>query len=211
MIETLEEYWKSFHTSQNTALLTDSNPSAVIKNLGIHNIFSILNKEDAHILTIGVGMGKLERDIHSWKIKVSSLDITPEAFKCIEGILHNQYLSADVDKLPTDTFDLAISYMVACHQSDQVLQIQIQEILRALKPTGIFALLVAGPGDNPHVYTGDEMDHCRRGSKMRTPQEITELVKVSGGDVKWVGEPLGGCTSFIMSYPVHIIKHTSEK
>ena len=202
----LREYWRECHANRDLKLLSGYTGAATWNNLRVMD--KIIS--GSHILEIGPGLGYSVKEMVDRGVHVSAMDIVPEAFECIKDVVEYTYLADELDKLPKDYFDLVISHNVSCHQSDDTLREQIKAVIQSLKPTGIFALGVAGKG--PMSWPEDfqpkcEMDILGAGAKTRSEEEIKQIIDSAGGYTVFVGPPIKRITPriYIYSYPVHIV------
>lgn len=207
----LKKYWADAHIRKNQNLLTGTTSSTELYDLQIEDRVV----PGANILEIGVGTGEGIRDLASRaSVTVSVVDIVPEAFDRIKDLPVSTYLADSLDLLPSSYFDLALSYNVACHQSDSSLREQIIHVVRSLKPSGTFALLVTGgQGKFPLDCTWDctiELDNLRAGSKRRSIEEMEKIVTGTGGKILCSGPSRASSShkqgGFLYNYYVHIVK-----
>lgn len=204
----LREYWRGHHANANHHLLSGYTGTATWNNLKVADKIVA----GSHILEIGVGLGYSVREMASKSVKVSVMDIVPEAFECVKDVVEATYLAGELDKLPKNYFDLVISHNTSCHQSDNALREQIKAVVQSLKPAGIFALGVAGKGLKP--WSNDfepksEIEILEAGAKTRSEEKIKQVVSDAGGCTIFVGSPLGNVNPknvYIYSYTVHIKK-----
>ena len=204
MSEDLKEYWRKAHIEKNSNLLTGTSGESTLANLQITSRI----ESGITVLEIGVGDGRSIREMVERGVKMSAVDIVPEAFECIKDLPVKVYLEDQLGTLPDLYFDLAISHQVACHQSNDTLREQIRNVVRSLVPTGLFAILVARMSFYPlnisWDYTND-IENIKAGARTRDYEEMVQLIKEAGGRSVHISSSLRD-DSWIYNYVVHIMK-----
>ncbi len=176
--EDIKECWDRRHRSGVQHYLSPATSGE--KMWGFLNIKGKLS-EGAEALEIGVGSGRCTRDVIARGVRLSALDISPAALKKVEGLVVAGYLQAT--GLPSDTFDVVFSHLVSQHMSDEDLVIQVEQVLRALKPSGVFAMQFASGRKK-----GQSLLMQQRGGVCRTLDDMRKLVAEVGGQVAWAAK-----------------------
>jgi 2-polyprenyl-3-methyl-5-hydroxy-6-metoxy-1,4-benzoquinol methylase len=175
--ETLKDWWERAHVRDHQVWLTGSQGDDVWQRLEVTDLL----KPGVIVLNVGVGFGHCTRQLANMGCIVDVLDIAPAALERVDGFVRNGYLASGLNRLPSDTYDVALSHLVAQHMMDADLQVQIREVVRSLKPNGVFAvqfatsMLPIAPEQTPTSAKG--------GSNQRSPERVSELVRQVGGRV----------------------------
>jgi hypothetical protein len=114
--------------------------------------------------------------------KVHALDISPLALKRVEDVA-TAWAASELDKLPSDTFDVAISHLVAQHMLDSDLSAQLVAVIRSLKQDGVFAMQFMKPAQEVQGKTPQTRGSAKGGGVFRTPEMIERMVRAAGGRV----------------------------
>lgn len=175
--ETMKEWWQRAHVRDHQVWLTGSEGAEVWQRLEVIDRLT----PGAAVLNVGVGFGHCTRELVAKGCVVDVLDIAPAALERVAGIVRTGYLAGAIEKLPPNTYDVAISHLVAQHMMDSDLREQIREVVHSLKPDGVFAIqfatstLPVTPEQTPTAAKG--------GSNQRSPERIAELAQQVGARV----------------------------
>lgn len=181
----IDEFWEQNHKGNlkgHRFWLTGSAGPYVWNNLQVRSLI----KPGRVVLNIGVGEGHCTRDLVERKCTVHVLDISPAALNKVRDIVAGCWLPDTFEDMPASHFDLAFSHLVAQHMSNRDLSRQISAVLRALKPTGIFAMQFAC-SQNPGYNSPDEapMELIKSGGVVRSLAGLSTMVEAAGGVVLW--------------------------
>lgn len=180
--QTVEQWWDECRTdSQYAFWLTGSQGS---------NVWSSLEIEDRiapgrQVLNIGVGEGYCTRELAERGCHVHALDISRIALEKIRDCVDATWSPSDLSRLPSDTFDLAISHLVAQHMCDADLSEQFHEVVRSLKSDGIFALQFAFRLDGDEDQIEQTSLNMKTGSICRSLEKVSRLVADANGQIVW--------------------------
>lgn len=171
----IKDYWSTVHKNSIGRYLTGTSGTDVWKELGIYDI--IQPKKD--ILNIGIGFGVCTRELKTHDVNVYGLDICIEAIDRVKDILSGYWLDEDLESLPVNFFDLAISHLVSQHMSDDALNRQLKYVIRSLKEDGIFAIqfLTRMTNQDPNKNKDEE------GINVRSVDQMEEMVRRNNGEV----------------------------
>jgi SAM-dependent methyltransferase len=176
--EELRDWWETAH-SQNKTLWLSGYPGPEIWNR--------LEVEErlvpgATVLEIGVGLGYCTRALFDRGCEVHTLDISAAALDRVKEFA-TTWIASELDRLPEDKFDVAISHLVAQHMFDHDLETQIRAVVRALRRNGVFAMQFSKPvGDEQIAHIPGRAD-AKGGSVWRTPERLEAIVNAAGGKV----------------------------
>jgi len=158
-------------------MLSGNKGQKIIKNLQIAEWV----KPGIALLNIGIGTGICTRDYKKMRCNVYALDISDVAIAKVKDIVHGSYLASNLKTLPSDTFDLAISHLVAQHTEDPDLQANLVAVIASLKENGIYAIQFAYPLHNQlakNIWTQGE---AKAGSITRSLSQFAQMVESAGG------------------------------
>lgn len=138
---------------------------------------------EASVLCIGVGTGVWIIEISEEVQDVWALDVSPVAAVRMPKQSH---FVTEPRELPGDHFDLALSLWVAPHMSNRDLRVQLCEVVRSLKDTGVFALHYKEPLDEnvPLDNLEGHLDEFRKAhcaEMLRRRKHFADMVEWAGG------------------------------
>ncbi len=183
---TIKEMWDGFHRIEEIYYLSD-NPLTTI--LTLLNIKEEFDKADT-VLEIGVGTARASKEISKLGKELHCVDVSDIALKKVARIARWSYLSEYMDHIPKNYFDLAISFLVAPHITDEELNRHLKYTIPSLKEKGTFALQITF-SQNPEINNQNPSNPVIlvSGLACRDPDYIESMVEANGGEVIWVSEP----------------------
>ena len=182
---TVEEWWDRCHKTAGSFYVSD---------YGGPTLWSSLNISDRivpgkSVLEIGVGGATDIRELHAKGLKVHVLDITPTALQKVEAVSEGQWLESQIELLPKNYFDVAISHLVTQHINNEALSRQIRYVLRSLKPRGVFAVQFADHINGmPDDSYREDLEAQQKGGVCRSLRMIRQVVDDNGGKIVWVSQ-----------------------
>lgn len=199
------EFWNQCHSENNQLYLTGSEGEEVWKRL---NILQRINSKKV-ILNIGVGMGYCTQKLAATGAEIDAHDISEVALERVIPYTTNRYLSTDLEKLPRNHYDIAISHLVAQHMNNEALQKQLNAVVASLNNSGIFAIQIAY-----YMLKIDKADeslaNLKDGGVCRHLHEFYEMVQKANGRIVWTAK-VGQFDEYKSGwYAFHIIKNTEE-
>lgn len=171
------DWWDRAHSCNHKMWLSGTGPEEIWQRLGVSDRIVAT----ASVLNIGVGLGYCTHALNRIGCEVSVLDISELALARVQDVAKG-YRADGLNEIPSRSFDLALSHLVAQHMYDEDLGAQINHVVRALKPTGVFALHYAAPldGSPPNVNTPK---HSRGGGILREPSFMAGLAIGAGARI----------------------------
>lgn len=183
MNEIVKNFWETAHKNNDTKWLTGSNLKDVWEPMNIMNKLM----PNIKILNIGVGLGNETIQLQKYKVTIDALDISETALDRVKSITRNQFLSSNINNLPTNEYDLAVSHLVTQHINDKELNNQLKYVISSLKHNGVFAMQFAYVDNANNVSQNDEYQMA--GGIIRKLEDIENFVKNNNGYISWVSEP----------------------
>lgn len=172
--ETVPEFWDRAHRNNTERWLSGYSGAEIWQRLDVTDRI----RHGAVVLNVGVGLGHCTRALYDAGCQVHALDISPVALDRVRDFA-TVWQAGEADRLPSCTFDVALSHLVAQHMTDADLVAQIRAVLQALKRSGVFAMQFRdenGPRLESDIAVKD-------GSVARSPNEMAALVASAGGVV----------------------------
>ncbi len=176
--EGLQSWWERAHQADHAFWLSGTPGIEVWRCLGVEELVT----PGASVLNIGVGLGLCTRHLAERDCLVSAMDISPTALQRVSDVART-YLADDMAALPPRAFDLALSHLVAQHMLDQDIQAQMEAVIRALKPTGVFAIQFASWLDDVEDESERSTFDAKRGGMFRTSAKMKDMAARAGGRV----------------------------
>lgn len=171
------DFWNQKHRKLNERWLTGSRLSSYVSFF--HSYFNPTNKA---VLEVGCGLAVATKQIAKVAEELWVVDISPQALERARGAgAAGTALVSDTIHvfIPQDHFDLAISYLVVQHMRDHEVLHQLNYVLDALKPDGIFCVQFLTRTD----VDGDYNEMLRAGTVSRSVARFEALVQQAGGKV----------------------------
>lgn len=202
-----KENWDRAHRENDVSALTGTGLAGHLATLGAGELFT----PEAAVLCIGVGMGDWVRKATegrpgpTWALDVSEV----AGDKVVPA-----YFVTDASQLPENAFDLALSLWVAPHMTDHDLEVQLREVVRSLKPGGIFALHYKEPLDEDASLDNrqgadDEYRRAESAMMLRRRRHFASMVAWAGGHVERIALEYPSHFWQIIEVSIHIGKGVS--
>ncbi len=201
----IKDWWEAQHRNKELLHLSGYRSRQIWGGLQIKDKV----KPNITVLNIGIGLGHDTRDLARHGRTVHVLDISSLAIDSVRQVVSKGWLASEIDQLPPSTYDLAISHLVAQHMTNDDLTNQMTQVIRGLKPEGIFAIQFAYALNGESV--GEDEVHLRGGAIVRTFDAFRVMMGTAKGII---------IRSFIMGeypkfnrgwYGVHIAKEKGKK
>ena len=172
----MQGFWDYQYKKENKDILANTSGEEIWRRLELQPYI----KAGVHVLEIGIGLGRNVKDMTEKQMNVYACDISQTALDRVSSSVKGSYLSRDLDKIPSEAFDLAVSFLVTQHIDEEDLRVQLKEVIRALKPTGIFAMQFAYLL-TPRCYKVQIIELMQSGGVCWSLGEMDKLVHESGG------------------------------
>lgn len=205
-IKQIQAYWEEVHRQNHLGALSGCSYEETIFFLKVKPI------KGQKVLEIGVGLGYVTKGFKDNGIDVSALDISEFALNRVKGYCENLYLVDDIEKLPSDYFDIIICQNGIQHIPTYLLDIELPNIIRSLKATGVFSMefissnIAEDTGIELTVHPEIIWDNTI-GCYCRTPAYLEKLINKYGGDCKLVYDYHGDIEEYIKGCHIfHVTK-----
>ncbi len=185
--ESIDQWWDACHAGRHPRTdfyLTGHQGPDVWGYLDVRQML----EPGTAVLNIGVGQGHCTRNLAALGCVVSVLDISPLALGKVKDVVSAGYLARELDLLPDDSFDVALSFLVVQHMEHAALKAQLAAVFRALKPSGLFALQYAFPLAKDAPTIEDSPERCKVGGVVRRTEDMEKEAMEVGFAVRrsWV-------------------------
>lgn len=176
----IEGWWDKCHGESAPFWLTGSQGPEVWAYLDIHHRL----QPGITVLNIGVGLGHCTRALARIGTHVHALDISETALQRVSDVIEQGWLASNLETLPKDTFDLAISNLVAQHMNHETLRAQLEAVISSLRIGGVFALqFSASLNDSENDQASPTLHEQKGGGVMRSLAWMERCVQGAGGAV----------------------------
>jgi SAM-dependent methyltransferase len=198
--ESTKDWWESCHRKNHRYWLSGTRPQGIWESLKIDNFIL----PGTIVLNIGVGLGYDTIKLAKRKCIVHALDISETALARVQSVVSKTWLASQIQDLTPNTFDIAISHLVAQHMSNKDLLEQITYVVRSLKSNGIFAIQIAFPLNGKIGEFNESEASIKSGGVIRTMYIFEKMISKAGGKIVWAQE-IGRFPKFGSGwYGVHI-------
>ena len=180
-VTTYVDFWERAHTAGSHLWLTGSPPDEVLIRLGAKEW---LSEPAAKVLDVGVGEGHMARRLSEQGVCFDCLDISAVALERVRGLCRSVFLHAE--NLPSNEYSLVMHHLVAQHMDDPALTSQLHHLIRSLRLEGTIALQFAAPAaprKSSIAKKSPTFEETVTGGFLRTPKELADIVRSSGGVV----------------------------
>jgi 2-polyprenyl-3-methyl-5-hydroxy-6-metoxy-1,4-benzoquinol methylase len=141
-------------------------------------------KPDINVLEFGVGFGYTLKGFYEHGMNVYGVDVSRIALRCVEGFCEKTYTVDEIDKLPTEYFDLIIYYNVVQHIPTPILIEEFKNSIRSLKSNGLMSIqFVSTP--NIEDLGSDKISNTGE-SFFRSKTHLEKLINSLGGTCELV-------------------------
>ena len=174
------ESWNRWH---QTGQVESTSPEG-LSNL--HDVAALFIP-GATFLDVGVGVGGMAKWAVAKGLIVDCVDVADYAKGHVEGVCRRFYLPPDLGFMPDGEYDFALSHLVAQHMTDSELCHQVAQVVRALKPTGVFSIQFAG--SDLGIQAREEPSVICVGHMVRSPDEAISLCASVGASATLIRDP----------------------
>ena len=176
-MENRKNFWNTQHANNIVPTLSGCEYDETIDFMKIRELI----KPNINVLEIGVGMGYVTKGFYDNGCEVSALDISDVALERVKPICNEVFSTNDLEKLPTNYFNLILCRNVVQHVATDFLINELTHIIRSLNQDGVLAIQfvssnqVEDNGINVNYDTNELGEYCR------TPQYFEKIINNLGG------------------------------
>lgn len=178
----IEGFWNKCHKDQELLYLSGCNYEETVNFLQVADKV----KRGVEVLEIGVGMGHVTKGLCELGATVDGLDISPVALERVRGYCRKTYHVSEIKSLADNSYDLVICHNVVQHVPTVELRAELTEVIRALKPHGLFAVEFVSTDKTADTGANPTMKDVSSGALCRTPEFMMILVNECGGQSELV-------------------------
>jgi 2-polyprenyl-3-methyl-5-hydroxy-6-metoxy-1,4-benzoquinol methylase len=174
-----KEFWEKQHRTKNLRTLSGCSLDETLTFLQVRELV----QPKVNFLEMGVGMGHISKALYDHCF-VSALDISQEALERVWPYCVATYNLDQIKELPTDYFDVIICHNLVQHIPTDLLIVEFIEIIRSLKPGGVFAVGFVSTDNSED--TGKDLNYKGYdvGCYCRTPEWMKRMVKSMGANAE---------------------------
>ena len=176
----MKNFWDQQHKDNNIQFLTGSSGEGIWQDLAVRDRV----RPGANVLNIGVGLGYCTKALVDQGCQVHAMDISSVALSKVKNIVDRVWEPTQYAEMPTDFFDLALSYLVTQHMSPDDLIEQLRYVVTSLAPHGIFAMQFASRLAKQDIQVTE--NNIKYGGICYTAAQLTTIVESVGGKILWL-------------------------
>ena len=170
-------FWEDKHRTGDVAALSGCFYNETIDFLRLHD-YIIPN---ATVLEVGVGLGYVTKGLFDNGLRVSALDISEHSLSRVNLWCDNIFNLTHIHDLPTDYFDVIMCNNVVQHVPTAILVEEFKDLLRSLKPSGIFAVEFVSALNFDDNGMSPSLSDIQNGGLCRTPKFLEDIFNNLGG------------------------------
>ena len=178
----VESFWDGCHDKNIVESLSGCQYDETINFLKILDCI----KPGANVLEIGVGLGYVTKGLYENKTNVSCLEVSDVGAERVKNYCEKTYTIDDLEKLPTDYFDVIICNNVVQHVPTDLLIEELKHCICSLKIGGIFAIEFVSNDVVEDMGISPSLDVVKNGGCCRTPKYLEKLIEKIGGKCELV-------------------------
>lgn len=173
----IKSFWDKCHSTDKVGSLSGCQYDETIDFLKIRDFI----KKGTKVLEVGVGLGHVTKGLYDIGVEVSCLEISTVGVKRVEKYCKNTYLLPDMATLPGDYFDVIICNNVVQHVPTEDLVIELKELFRSLKQTGVLAIEFVSTIGAEDTGSNPSLIDIQNGGLCRTPNFMEKIFNSFGG------------------------------
>lgn len=180
--------WERQHSQFPGKRWLGTPPADVVEALCLSGILDRCEHGGA-VLEFGIGSGEFCRLMADRGFAVTAVDVSAIGLQSVSEF-SKTCLTTEMPSLPSDSIDLAVSFLAFQHIPDSELAWVIQHLVRAMKPRGTLAFQFAHVHDPAgEVCPVFRADIANGHVFSHSPERINEMVVSAGGSLEWACGP----------------------
>jgi SAM-dependent methyltransferase len=132
----IKSFWDRSHDKKILSDLSGCGYDETVDFLKVRELAARGN----YVLEIGVGLGYVTMGFYEDGLVVSGLDISSVALERVKNYCERVFTIDELEKIPSDYFDLIICHNVVQHVPTDILRNELKHCIRSLKSNGVFAV-----------------------------------------------------------------------
>lgn len=172
----IKTFWDFKHTTNNKNSLSGCGFDETINYLKVTDKV----QPGIKVLEVGCGLGYVTQGF-SEICDISVVDISSIGLDRVGDICEKTYLSTETELLPDNYFDLIICHNVVQHVPTVDLRREMNDFIRSLKTTGLFAVEFVGSNNIDDLGENATQQQVEAGILCRSPKFIGKMIQEFGG------------------------------
>jgi len=173
----IKNFWEDKHKAEDIAALSGCLYDETIDFLRLRDYIS----SGISVLEVGVGLGYVTKGLFDHGINVSALDISDLSLDRVKDWCVNVFNVNIIKNLPSNYFDVIICNNVVQHVPTNILIKELEELLRSLKPSGVFAIEFVSSINFEDNGIDPSLSDIQNGGLCRTPKFLETVINNLGG------------------------------
>jgi len=209
-VNSMEEargFWEACHQAESIQHLSGADYDKTISFLKLVDFI----KPGKTALEVGVGMGYVTKGLIDAGLLPSAADISQTALDRVQQYCDEVYIVEDLDRLPSDYFDIIICCNMVQHVHTELLKQELEHFMRALKGGGVFAIQFVSNDKHADTGAAATLASVQAGVLCRSPDVMREIFGGLGGECSHVLN-VGGLKKGLVNgnHVFHVTKKSEE-
>jgi 2-polyprenyl-3-methyl-5-hydroxy-6-metoxy-1,4-benzoquinol methylase len=172
-----KDFWEACHKDSVLSALTGANYEQTIHFMRVKPFF----KPGIAVLEAGIGIGDVSRGLWEAGMRPSAMDISQNALDKVDDYCEGTYLVEDLERIPTDYFDIVICCNMVQHVPTELLLEELKHFWRSLKDDGVFAIQFVSNDTYPDMGAMAPLNRVKAGTLCRSPEYMRQVFDNLGG------------------------------
>ena len=206
-IEETRNFWDTCHQADSIQHLSGATYDLTISFMQLGDLI----RRGKTVLEVGVGMGYVTKGLLDANLLPSAIDISRTALKRVKQYCDEVYMVEELDRIPSDHFDIIICCNMVQHVHTELLKQELEHFMRALKDDGVFAIQFVSNDKHPDTGTTATLASIQAGALCRSPDFMKEIFADLGGECNHVLNVSGLKKGLVNGNHVfHVTKKSAE-
>lgn len=203
-----KNFWETCHQAESIVHLSGVDYDRMISFMHLSDHI----KPGKTVLETGVGMGYVTKGLLDAGALPSALDISQTALKRVEQYCEEVYLVEDLERMPSDYFDIILCCNMVQHVHTELLKEELEHFMRSLKDDGILAIQFVSNDKHPDTGVAATLSNVQAGTLCRSPDIMQEIFASLNGECKHVFN-VGGLRKGLVNgnHVFHVTKQSVAK
>lgn len=170
-------FWEACHKDSVLSALTGANYEQTIHFMRVKPFL----KPGIAVLEAGIGIGDVARGLREAGIRPSAMDISKNALDKVESYCEGTYLVEDLERIPSNYFDVIICCNMVQHVPTELLLDELKHFMRALKNGGVFSIQFVSNDTYPDMGSMAPLNRVKAGTLCRSLEYMRQVFDNLGG------------------------------